>query len=296
MTVMPQVAQATEVARAKINLALHVTGRRADGYHLLDSLVTFCETGDRLEIFAADEDRFSVSGRFAAALGEPCDNLVLKARDSLRRRLGASGIAGGPVAIHLEKNLPVASGIGGGSADAAAALHGLMRVWNTDLEPRTSMALLLSLGADVPMCFAGQPLSARGIGEDISILPHMPAMALVLGNPLIGVSTPDIFKALNRRDNAPVGTLPSSATLTDWIDCLKNLRNDLEPAATKLVPEIATLRGMLDDQDAMLSRMSGSGATCFGIFENTDKAKAAVTALKAERPDWYFCATTTVSG
>ncbi|MDP9837649.1 4-diphosphocytidyl-2-C-methyl-D-erythritol kinase [Neorhizobium huautlense] len=292
MTEMPVV---TEVARAKINLALHVTGRRDDGYHLLDSLVTFCESGDRLDITASDEDRFSVSGPFADVLGAPADNLVLKARDGLRQRLAAAGIITGPVAIHLEKNLPVASGIGGGSADAAAALHGLLRAWKTDLEPRTSNALLLSLGADVPMCFAGTPLAARGIGENITPLPQMPAMALVLANPLIGVSTPAIFKALERRDNPPVGALPASADLADWIDCLKNLRNDMEPAATRLVPEIAAARAMLDAEGALLSRMSGSGATCFGIFGSFEKAKAAAEALRRQRPDWYFCATNTMS-
>lgn len=292
MTEMPVV---TEVARAKINLALHVTGRRADGYHLLDSLVTFCESGDRLDITASDEDRFSVSGPFADVLGGPADNLVLKARDGLRQRLAAAGISTGPVAIHLEKNLPVASGIGGGSADAAAALHGLLRIWRTNLEPQEGKALLLSLGADVPMCFAGTPLAARGIGEDITPLPQMPAMALVLANPLIGVSTPAIFKALERRDNPPVGVLPASSSLADWIDCLKRLRNDMEPAATMLVPEIAAARAMLDGQGALMSRMSGSGATCFGIFDSPEKAKAAAEALRRQRPDWYFCATRTIS-
>lgn len=292
MTAMP----VTEVARAKINLALHVTGRRDDGYHLLDSLVTFCETGDRLEISSADTDTFSVSGRFASDLGDPSGNLVLKARDGLRRHLEAIGVKTGPVAIHLEKNLPVASGIGGGSADAAAAIRGLLRVWNADMAPQPEQALALSLGADVPMCLAGKPLSARGIGEDIAVLPQMPAMELVLGNPLIGVSTPGIFKALQKRDNPPVDALPSSGALGDWIDCLKSLRNDLEPPATTLVPEITTLRHMLDDQGALMSRMSGSGATCFGIFESFEKAQAAAASLATERPDWYFSATTTVSG
>ncbi|WP_092998500.1 4-(cytidine 5'-diphospho)-2-C-methyl-D-erythritol kinase [Rhizobium sp. NFR07] len=283
-----------EFARAKINLALHVTGRRADGYHLLDSVVTFCETGDRLVIALADQDAFTVSGPFSDGLGEPANNLVLKARDGLRTRLASAGVTTPPVSIHLEKNLPVASGIGGGSADAAAALNGLMRAWNADLEPQESMSLALSLGADVPMCLAGQPLSARGIGEDITPLPHMPSMALVLVNPLIGVSTPAIFKALQSRDNPPVGSLPSSGALSEWIDCLAGLRNDLEPAATVLVPEIATARALLDRQGALLSRMSGSGATCFGIFEDIDKARAAAEMITAERPGWYVAATKTV--
>lgn len=285
-----------EFARAKINLALHVTGRRADGYHLLDSVVTFCETGDRLSINLAEQDTFTVSGRFADGLGDASDNLVLKARDGLRVRLAAAGVTTSPVSIHLEKNLPVASGIGGGSADAAAALHGLMRVWNVDLKPQEGKALALSLGADVPMCLAGQPLSARGIGEDITTLPHMPSMALVLVNPLIGVSTPAIFKALQSRDNPSVGALPASDSLSEWIGCLANLRNDLEPPATLLVPEIATVRGLLDRQGALLSRMSGSGATCFGIFEDIDKAHAAAAAITTERSGWYVAAARTVGG
>ncbi|MGE7371305.1 4-(cytidine 5'-diphospho)-2-C-methyl-D-erythritol kinase [Neorhizobium sp. NPDC001467] len=289
-------ATIVKVARAKINLALHVTGRRDDGYHLLDSVVTFCEAGDRLEIAAAEEDRFSVSGRFAQALGADADNLVLKARDGLRARLLAAGAPGvGPVAIHLEKNLPVASGIGGGSADAAAALAGLMPLWGAQPASVETEALALSLGADVPMCLAGTPLCARGIGEDMVPLPHLPAMALVLGNPLIGVATPAIFRALQKRDNPPVGPLPASDRLADWIDCLAGLRNDLEPAATALVPQIARLRHMLTDHGALLSRMSGSGATCFGIFETLEAARAAADALAAAQPDWYFCATRTIS-
>jgi 4-diphosphocytidyl-2-C-methyl-D-erythritol kinase len=285
-----------EFARAKINLALHVVGRRADGYHLLDSVVTFCETGDRLTITLAEQDAFTISGRFADGLGDPADNLVLKARDGLRARLAAADLTTPPVSIHLEKNLPVASGLGGGSADAAAALHGLMRIWYVDLEPQEGKALALSLGADVPMCLAGQPLSARGIGEDITALPHMPAMALVLVNPLIGVSTPAIFKALQSRDNPPVGALPSCGALSDWIDCLAGLRNDLEPAATLLVPEIAAARALLDRQGALLSRMSGSGATCFGIFQDIEKAQAAAEAIATERPGWYVTAACTVGG
>jgi 4-diphosphocytidyl-2-C-methyl-D-erythritol kinase len=288
------VAGLVEFARAKINLALHVVDRRADGYHLLDSVVTFCETGDRLTIASSEQDTFTISGRFAAGLGDAADNLVLKARDGLRARLAAAGVKMPPVSIHLEKNLPVASGIGGGSADAAAALHGLMRIWNVDLEPQEGKALALSLGADVPMCLAGQPLSARGIGEDIMTLPDMPSMALVLVNPLIGVSTPAIFQALLSRDNPPVGALPTSGALSDWIDCLANLRNDLEPAATLLVPEIAAARGLLDRQGALLSRMSGSGATCFGIFEAIETAQAAAEAIAVERSDWYVAAAKTV--
>lgn len=291
---MPAV-HVTETARAKINLALHVTGRRDDGYHLLDSIVTFCEVGDRLEIAPAQADVFTVSGRFGGDLGDPSGNLVLKARDGFRAWLLAAGLQACPVSIHLEKNLPVASGIGGGSADAAAALRGLMRIWAAGPEPQDRKGLALSLGADVPMCLASTPLAARGIGEDITLLPQMPAMALVLGNPLRGVSTPQIFKALERRENLPVGPLPQTAMLTDWIECLAGLRNDLEPAASALVPEIGEIRRMLRDEGALLARMSGSGATCFGIFENTAQAADAAANLARKHPDWYFCATTTTS-
>ena len=194
-----------EFAPAKVNLALHVTGQRADGYHLLDSLVVFTDAGDRLTFSPSDEDRFTVSGRFGGAL--PLDsapktgNLVLRARDALRALAVDRGNSAPPVHIHLEKNLPVASGIGGGSADAAATLRGLARFWATGTDRPVLHAIGLALGADVPMCIESQPLLARGIGEDITLLGKFPTLYLLLVNPLVEVSTPEVFKLLTNKTN-----------------------------------------------------------------------------------------------
>ncbi|MCM2477647.1 4-(cytidine 5'-diphospho)-2-C-methyl-D-erythritol kinase [Rhizobium sp. CG5] len=290
-----------ETAPAKINLALHVTGQRADGYHLLDSLVTFARDGDRLTMARSPTDQFSVSGRFSAlipteAQAGPAGNLVLKARDLLRQALTERGVATPPVAIHLEKNLPIASGIGGGSADAAAALRGLSRLWDHAMPEADLQALGLRLGADVPMCLRSTPLRATGIGEDMSLLDTLPAFALVLGNPLKGVSTPEIFRRLSSKSNPPIGDLPEIADRTQWLDTLSNLRNDLEPPARALCTEIAVLASMMEHAGARLVRMSGSGATCFGLFDDMDAARHAAAGLLKQRPDWYFHATETMGG
>ncbi|MGN7292127.1 4-(cytidine 5'-diphospho)-2-C-methyl-D-erythritol kinase [Rhizobium sp. SAFR-030] len=287
--------QVVEKAGAKINLALHVTGRRADGYHLLDSLVTFAGHGDDLSFAAATEDQFLLSGRFASLLADEPGNLVLTARDRLRQWLTDAGQAAPPVRITLAKALPVASGIGGGSADAAAALRGLMRVWNATLpEPHLS-DLALSLGADVPMCLAGRPAMVRGIGEQLSSV-ALPAFAMVLVNPLIAVSTPEVFRSLTRRDNPPVPALPSSTDPRDWIASLKTLRNDLQAPAQDLVPEIAETCRLLEESGALLARMSGSGATCFGIYPDMLHAEAAAARLATAHPGAYIQATKTLAG
>jgi len=282
-----------ELAPAKINLALHVTGQRADGYHLLESIVTFADAGDRLSFAVSETDAFAASGRFAALVPTEAEgrhgNLVLKARDLLRRILADKGFAAAPVAIDLEKNLPVAAGIGGGSADAAATLRGLLRFWNASLPDEQLAALALSLGADVPMCLKGEALMAKGIGEDLTALPTLPSLPLVLGNPLTGVSTPDIFQRLMRKDNAPIGEIDH-----DWIAFLKTLRNDLEPPARSLVREIDQISNMIGGEGAMLTRMSGSGATCFGIFPSFETAQNAAENLNGQKPDWYFQAVQTV--
>ncbi|MFS8145478.1 4-(cytidine 5'-diphospho)-2-C-methyl-D-erythritol kinase [Rhizobium sp. BR 249] len=280
----------TEEARAKINLALHVTGQRPDGYHLLDMLVTFADCGDRLGFLPAQADAFTLSGRFGETLaGDGGANLVLRARDLLREAVGALAF---PVHIHLQKNLPIASGIGGGSADAAATLRGLMRLWGTRLPVETLAALALKLGADVPMCLESRPLIARGIGEDIEPIPDLPAFAMVLANPLKGVSTPEVFQRLTTKNN-PALKLTRTA---GWLAAIADARNDLEPPARELVPEIAEISAMLQARGALMARMSGSGATCFGIFATMAEAKDAAAGLHSERPDWYFQATETIPG
>ncbi len=281
-----------EAAPAKINLALHVTGRRADGYHLLETLVAFTEAGDVVRIRDAAKDGFSISGPFGDLLpaGDAGDNLVIRARDLLRDALAPSGQPTRPVAIHLEKNLPVASGIGGGSADAAATLRGLLRHWQAGIAPDRLASLALSLGADVPMCLESRSLVARGIGEEIEPVSGLPHLFLVLANPLKAVSTPEIFRLLQKKENPP---LPFRAT-PNWMDFLAQSRNHLQPPAQALLPEIGETLELLSDQGASLVRMSGSGATCFGIFHSAEAAEQAETSLRKKRPGWYFQATRTV--
>ncbi|MFF2320607.1 4-(cytidine 5'-diphospho)-2-C-methyl-D-erythritol kinase [Agrobacterium sp. NPDC058088] len=279
-----------EAAPAKINLALHVTGQRADGYHLLETLVTFTEAGDVICIRDAAADSFSISGPFGDLLSDGGDNLVTRARDTLRDALTLTGQPARPVGIHLEKNLPVASGIGGGSADAAATLRGLLRHWGAIIAPENLASLALELGADVPMCLASRPLIARGIGEDIEVLTDLPELAMVLANPLKAVSTPEIFRRLQNKVNSH---LPAHST-TGWMDFLAQSRNDLQPPAQSLLPEIGEMTGLLSAEGATLVRMSGSGATCFGIFHSFDAALNAETSLRKKRPGWYFQATRTI--
>ncbi|MBP1850408.1 4-(cytidine 5'-diphospho)-2-C-methyl-D-erythritol kinase [Rhizobium halophytocola] len=289
-----------EVAPAKVNLALHVTGLRSDGYHLLDSIVTFTRQGDRLGCSTSNADSFTVCGRFAALLvtgGEaPADNLVTKARDRLRRYLESRGQSAPPVAITLEKNLPVAAGIGGGSADAAATLRLLQKVWNATLPAADLSMIALALGADVPMCLASLPLRALGVGETLAPLESMPRFAILLANPLKAVSTPDIFRQLTSKTNPPISPAPKSSAHGDWLDFLGELRNDLETPARTVLPEIAVLADMLGESGAELVRMSGSGATCFGIYADLASAKTAARAMEEQMPDWYFQPAETLQG
>ncbi|WKL20311.1 4-(cytidine 5'-diphospho)-2-C-methyl-D-erythritol kinase [Agrobacterium tumefaciens] len=281
-----------EAAPAKINLALHVTGQRADGYHLLETLVAFTEAGDVIRIRDADADSFSISGPFGDLLraGDGGDNLVTRATDLLRDALVSTGQRARPVAIHLEKNLPVASGIGGGSADAAATLRGLLRHWHASIDPQRLASLALTLGADVPMCLESRSLVARGIGEDIEAVTDLPELFLVLANPLKAVSTPEIFRRLQTKNNPPLPERTSGS----WMDFLGQSRNDLQPPAQVLLPEIGEIVELLSQEGATPVRMSGSGATCFGIFQSVEAAHKAEMSLRESRPDWYFQATRTI--
>ncbi|MCA1370834.1 4-(cytidine 5'-diphospho)-2-C-methyl-D-erythritol kinase [Bradyrhizobium sp. BRP14] len=287
----------TFAAPAKINLALHVVGQRADGHHLLESLVTFTECGDRIGLTPADADRFTLSGRFAPDLPLSAEgkdgNLVLRARDLLRRELAPEGAAAGPVHMHLEKNLPIASGIGGGSADAAATLRGLMTLWGASLAPARLESLALALGADVPMCLDGRPLLAKGIGEEITPLPDLPSFAIVLVNPLVAVSTPVIFRTLVKKNNPPLGLPEGARSKAEWLTAMAAMRNDLEPPARALEPVIADVSAALNAAGATLVRMSGSGATCFGLFDGEESAAAAGEEISASHPEWYVQTTQT---
>lgn len=280
-------------APAKINLALHVTGRRADGYHLIESLVVFAGHGDRLAVEEAEQDGFSVTGPFASSLPADGGNLVLRARDLLRLHFGAG--AQSPVMLRLEKNLPVASGIGGGSSDAAAALRLLARHWKLCASEEDLARLGLELGADVPMCLASRPLVARGIGEKLEPAAGFPSLPLLLINPGKPLETRAVFARLQKRDNQGLGPLPRCESLAEIIRWLRSTRNDLEAPALSLLPEIADTLGLLEAEGALLSRMSGSGATCFGIFESIETAEKAAGQIRKKRPGWFVCPAATLS-
>jgi len=285
-------AELTFLAPAKINLALHVTGRRDDGYHLLDSLVAFTAFGDRVHAAASDTDRFSITGRYAAGIPDGGDNLVLRARDLLRRLSPHQPC--GPVDIRLEKNLPVASGVGGGSSDAAATLLALLRLWNLPLAQDQLADAALALGADLPMCLAARPLVARGIGEMLTPA-ALSALPLVLANPGIAVPTPAVFRALGRRNNPPLRALPRVSGPQEMAAWLDITRNDLEAPARVTAPAIGDALDALRQEGAAVARMSGSGATCYGLFADMPSARDAANAIAARRPDWFVVATRTRS-
>ncbi len=269
----------TETARAKINLCLHVTGQRPDGYHLLDSLVVFASTGDRISCTLSDRLDLSITGPESAGLSAGQDNLVLRAAHSFGPAKAAR--------IVLEKHLPVSSGIGGGSADAAATLVALSRLWQRDLP---DAATVLALGADVPVCLAGHPAHMAGIGEKIRRLAQpLPACHLVLVNPRVPVSTPAIFRGLARKDNAPLpAPWPRMQSLAELAAFLALQRNDLESPAIVAQPIIGTVKAAIAAQaGCLLARMSGSGATCFGLFANLAAAAAAAQAIRTAQPEWW---------
>lgn len=267
-----------EPAPAKINLTLLITGKRPDGYHLLDSLVVFAGAHDRLRAEPADTLSLTIDGPFGAGLqGEP-DNLVLRAARALA---AATGLQGG-ARLHLEKNLPIASGIGGGSSDAAAALRALARLWRVAVPE----GLAAGLGADVPVCLHPAPRRMGGIGEQLSSAPTLPACGIVLINPGMAVSTREVFAArgagFSQAPAFPAGWPDLAALATD----LSIWGNDLEAPALALCPAIGDVLAALSAQPhCRLARMSGSGATCFGLFDTP--ALATEAAAACARPGWW---------
>jgi len=262
-------------ANAKINLCLHVTGQRGDGYHLLDSLVAFADFGDIVEFSAADTFSLTIDGPFGRYLNAGDDNLIARA---------AVALGCGYAKVHLTKNLPVSSGIGGGSADAAAALRGLGDLWNVDLPVDGG----LSLGADVPVCLAGGTQRMQGIGDQLSEINFLPPLAAVLVNSGDAISTPMVFNYLTNKTNADIGDLPKTSLNFDAaIIYLRQLRNDLQIPAMAQTPNITRVLHALADTKAALTRMSGSGATCFGLYENTMQAAQAAQTLSGENPNWW---------
>lgn len=279
-----------ESAPAKINLALHVTGRRADGYHELESLVVFAEVADELEAMPAKADTLRVTGPFAAAIGGSDANLVTRAIAGFRARWPEHVATG--LSVELRKNLPVAAGLGGGSADAAAALRLMASLGLGKIPFAKLLDLALTLGADVPACLISRPTEIRGVGEIITPLHSFPACHVVLVNPLVPVVTADVFRRLENRDNSPLPALPQPLTrpaqLGIW---LAETRNDLEPPAISLLGVIGELIvKMAGIEGCMLARMSGSGGTVFGLFGSGAQAHQAAHDLRARWPGYWVAA------
>jgi len=280
-------------APAKLNLYLHVVGRRPDGYHLLDSLVAFATVGDDLTFSLASGLSLAIDGPFARGLDTGVDNLVLKAAHTFAAQAGRTVGA----AIHLIKRLPVASGIGGGSADAAATLHGLNRLWNLGLPESALAEIGLGLGADVPVCLAGVPSFFGGIGDEIAAAAPLPRAHVVLVNPGAPLATAAVFRARTQAAAGPhlsqparwTEAVPDTLSLTGL---LAKRSNDLTAAAIGLLPAIADVLAALEEQPpCLLARLSGSGATCFGLFAERGEAREAAAAISAARPDWWVVAT-----
>lgn len=274
-------------APAKVNLSLAVVGRRDDGYHLLDSVVAFAGIGDTLAFAPADTLSLAVDGPMARILGNQ-PNIIHKAAQRLAERTGIQAGA----AIRLTKRLPVASGIGGGSTDAAAVIKGLCALWRISPDPALLAALALEIGADVPVCLDGHPARMTGIGEIVHPLPSLPPAWLVLVNPRTPLSTPPVFKARKgpfSANGVALGEKLSSAH--DLARALARGGNDLTEAAIGLVPAIGeVIEAIGATGHCLLARMSGSGATCFGLYAGEKDARNAVRALRARNRRWWTVA------
>lgn len=266
------------LARAKVNLWLNVVGRRADGYHLLDSLVAFTDLADRLEVAPSDGLSLALEGPEAAAIAGDADNLVLKAARLLAGRAGVAPRA----ALRLAKHIPVASGLGGGSADAAAALQALVDLWRVAMPLEELFDIAVALGADVPMCLAGRPALASGVGEVLRPAPPLPPCAILLANPRTPLATPEVFAARRGAFSAPAPVPSAWPDLRTFAADLAARGNDLTTAAISRQPAIADVLEVLRRGDgARYAAMSGSGATCFALYETVEAAREAAVRLPA---------------
>ncbi|TWI04107.1 4-(cytidine 5'-diphospho)-2-C-methyl-D-erythritol kinase [Bradyrhizobium daqingense] len=287
-----------EEGRAKVNLSLRVVGRRADGYHDLESVVAFADCADRLTLEPGGELKLTTTGPLAAACGDTADNLVIKAA-----RLLAEAVPGLKLgAFALDKVLPVAAGIGGGSADAAAALRLLARLNDLPLDDPRIKKVALATGADVPVCLVSRACDMTGVGEQLLPL-ALPSMPCVMVNPRLPVATQDVFKALGLRngellvgvtDVIRAAAWPEEGrSIADWIEVLETVGNDLEAPAMRIEPVIGdVLQALRDSGGVKLARMSGSGATCFAIYSVPADAHAAAERIRRDHPGWWVHAGT----
>jgi 4-diphosphocytidyl-2-C-methyl-D-erythritol kinase len=282
-----------EEGRAKVNLTLRVVGRRVDGYHELESVVAFADCADRLSLAPGAALDLTLSGPLAEACGATSDNLVLKAAHLLGERV--PGLKSGR--FILDKVLPVAAGIGGGSADAAAALRLLAQLNGLALDDQRLLDVAIATGADVPVCLASRACDMTGVGETLLPL-SLPVMPCVLVNPRVAVATRDVFAALGLRNGEllvgatdviqAIAWPEKGASVEDWVEVLAAASNDLEAPATRIQPVIGEVISALSATDgAWLARMSGSGATCFAIFENTADAQRAAQKIQLDHPQWW---------
>ncbi|WP_042995310.1 4-(cytidine 5'-diphospho)-2-C-methyl-D-erythritol kinase [Bartonella quintana] len=273
----------------KLNLTLHVVGQRTDGYHLIESLVYFSLSGDCLSYMPCKSNHFILTGPFADELVSDTGNLVVRAHDFMCK---AFPKCAKPAFFRLVKLLPVASGIGGGSGNAAGVLSLLRQQWGLDCSCEKLAEMSLVLGADVPMCLFAleyqQPLFVRGIGQDITQLKEACSLAMVLVNHGQQIATKAVFKALEKRDRPPVKIdLESLKTVDSLVEALQETRNDLFIPALKIAPQLSEVLYALDESGALFSRMSGTGATCFGIFKDKEAAQQAALFIKLMHPDWF---------
>jgi 4-diphosphocytidyl-2-C-methyl-D-erythritol kinase len=286
-------SRVSRCAWAKVNLHLEVTGRRPDGYHELDSLIVFAGLGDRLDFRPAEALEIGVTGPWANQVPAGAENLVARAAQALAAHAGVTPAA----RIDLDKRLPVAAGIGSGSADAAATLAGLAALWGLSPAPGDLMRIAAGLGADVPVCLFGRPAVVRGIGEVIERAPPLPGGWLVLANPGLPLATGRVFEA---RRGAYSPARPRSLSALDIGELAAELAersNDLQPAALRLAPEIGRVLERLGAAPgALLARMSGSGSTCFALFATAPEARAAAGAIGRDHPDWWYAAAPILHG
>jgi 4-diphosphocytidyl-2-C-methyl-D-erythritol kinase len=275
-------------APAKVNLYLQITGRRVDGYHFVDSLVAFADVGDRVIAEPAEDFSLEVSGPEAGGLTDASDdNLVLRAARLLAAHLGSAAGA----ALRLEKRLPVAAGIGGGSSDAAAALRALRQLWRVPVDDSALRTLAARLGADVPACISGRAVWVGGVGERIEPAAALPDAGILLANPRLQLPTASVFAARRGPYSEAERFEPMPADAAGLAQILTRRGNDLTEAAIGLMPEIGAVLARLSAlPGALLARMSGSGATCFALFADRSEAEHARSALTAVEPGWWCAA------
>jgi 4-diphosphocytidyl-2-C-methyl-D-erythritol kinase len=290
-----------EAAPAKINLYMHIVGRRPDGMHSIDSLVVFAELGDVVTVSPGNGISLTRSGPMAGDLPPVADDLVFRAATLLAASAGVTAGAAPGAVIQVQKNLPVAGGIGGGSADAAAAIRALARLWRVDLPPGQLSSLARELGADLAVCLASRPSLVTGAGEQLSPPGALAPLHAVLVNPRLAVFTDEVFAAFaaapQTLDSAPAAPREWSREPQQFTRQLAACRNDLTGPALSICPAIGDVLARLGAQpECLLARMSGSGATCFGLFETASAARVAADALGRDNPDWWVVATSLDTG